>query len=134
MFIAARDGFEDISSRALDVSVSYAVRRRFVGQSSKKPCLADPGRHCVPGFPRFLQLLCLFRQGRKSCRRTYQPPFLSFLLLARSRRATSLRLCVGPALQVSQALSRGGAEFDFSALTLILRKPKKDDYILIEVY
>src|SRR5450755_2853846 len=66
MFVAARDGFEDISSRALDASVSYAVRRRFVGQSSKKPCLADPGRHCVPGFTRFLQLLCL-RQGHNSC-------------------------------------------------------------------
>src|SRR5450755_1566763 len=123
IFIAARDGFKDISSRALNVSVSYAVRRRFVGQSSKKPCLADPGRHCVPGFPRFLQLLCLFRQGRKSCRRTYQPPFPSFLLFARSRRATSLRLCVSPAMQVSQALPRGGAESDFSALlTYIMRK------------
>src|SRR5450432_2332361 len=50
MFITARDGFKDISSSALDVSVSHAVRRRFVGQSSKKPCLADTGRHCVPGF------------------------------------------------------------------------------------
>jgi hypothetical protein len=53
MFVAARDGFEDISSSALDVSVSHAVRRRFVGQSSKKPCLTDAGRHCVPGFTRF---------------------------------------------------------------------------------
>src|SRR5450755_3686264 len=50
MFVAARDGFEDISSSALDVSVSYAVRRRFVGQSSKKPYLTDLGRHCVSGF------------------------------------------------------------------------------------
>jgi hypothetical protein len=57
-------------------------------------------------------------QGRKSCRSTYQPPFPSFLLLARPPRATSLRLCVGPALQVSQALPRGGAESDFSALKL----------------
>ena len=40
----------------------------------------------------------------------------SSLLLARSPRATSLRLCVGPAVQVSQALPRGGAESDFSAL------------------
>src|SRR5450432_530667 len=115
MFITARDGFEDISSRALDVSASYAVRRRFVGQSSKKPCLTDAGRYYVPGFPRFLQLLYLFRQGRKSYGRTYQPPFPSFLLFARSRRATSLRLCVSPAIQVSQALPRGGAESDFSA-------------------
>ena len=134
MFIAARDGFEDISSRALDVSVSYAVRRRFVGQSSKKPCLADPGRHCVPGFTRFLQLLCLFRQGRKSCGRTYQPPFLSFLLLARSRRATSLRLCVGPALQVSQALPRGGAESDFSARSENIASRKRKDYKLYNTY
>src|SRR5450755_3348278 len=51
--------------------------------------------------------------------RTYQPPFPSSLLFARSRRATSLRLCVGPALQVSQALPRGGAESDFSALDTI---------------
>jgi hypothetical protein len=29
-----------------------------------------------------------------------------------------LRLCVGPAMQVSQALSRGDAESDFSALSL----------------
>jgi hypothetical protein len=63
---------------------------------------------------RFLQLLYLFRQGRKSCVRTYQPSFPSSLLFARSRRATSLRLCVSPAMQVSQALPRGGAEFDFS--------------------
>src|SRR5450755_2154455 len=53
IFITARDGFKDISSSALDVSVSYAVRRRFVGQSSKKPCLTDAGRYCVPGFTRF---------------------------------------------------------------------------------
>src|SRR5450755_3774639 len=115
MFITARDRFKNISLSALDVSVSYAVRKRFVGQSSKKPCLADLGRDYVPGFTRFLQLLYLFRQGRKSCGRTYQPPFPSFLLFARSRRATSLRLYVGPAIQVSQALPRGGAEFDFSA-------------------
>jgi hypothetical protein len=102
--------------------VSYAVRRRFVGQSSKKPCLADPGRHYVLGFPRFLQLLCLFRQGRKSCGRTYQPPFSSSLHFARSQRATSLRLCVGPAMQVSQALPRGGAESDFSAPRLKNRR------------
>src|SRR5450432_2322810 len=50
MVVTARDVFKDISSSALDVSVSHAVRRRFVGQSSKKPCLADPGRHYVPGF------------------------------------------------------------------------------------
>src|SRR5450755_2162412 len=50
MFVAARDGFEDISSSALDISVSYAVRRRFVGQSSKKPYLADLGRYYVLGF------------------------------------------------------------------------------------
>jgi hypothetical protein len=47
-----------------------------------------------------------------------QPPFPSFLLLARPPYATSLRLCVGPALQVSQAPPRGGAESDFSALEL----------------
>jgi hypothetical protein len=62
---------------------------------------------------------CL-HQGRKSCGRTYQPPFLSFLLLARPPYATSLRLCVGPALQVSQALPRGGAESDFSAPTYFI--------------
>jgi hypothetical protein len=48
--------------------------------------------------------LYLFRQGRKSCGRTYQPPFPSSLLFARSRRATTLRLCVGPAVQVFQTL------------------------------
>jgi hypothetical protein len=33
MFITARGGFKDISSSALDVSVSHAFRKRFVGQS-----------------------------------------------------------------------------------------------------
>jgi hypothetical protein len=55
--------------------------------------------------------------------RTYQSSFPSSLLFARSRRATSLRLCVGPDIQVSQALLRGGIEFDFSAL-IRLNNPK----------
>jgi hypothetical protein len=41
-----------------------------------------------------------------------------------------LRLCVGPAMQVSQALPRGGAESDFSALTKYIIKiinPAGDD-------
>jgi hypothetical protein len=53
--------------------------------------------------------------------RTYQPSFPSSLLFARSRRATSLRLYVGPAIQVSQALPRGDAESDFSALYLLIQ-------------
>jgi hypothetical protein len=51
-----------------------------------------------------------------------QPPFPFFLLLARPPYATSLRLCVGPALQVSQAPLRGGAESDFSAHLILLIK------------
>jgi hypothetical protein len=79
-----------------------------------------PRQALCPRLSRFLQLLCLFRQGRNSCERTYQPPFPSSLLFARSPRATCLRLCVGPAMQVSQALPRGGAESDFSALMVIV--------------